>query len=235
MVLDTPEAVEIPAPVRTVKEQMAIRDNSLAESDADNQDVFDGPGSLGMEPLIREMLERLGEDPTREGLLRTPHRVDRAWAFLTSGYRADLDKIVNNAIFNNGFSDLADEMVVVRDIEFYSLCEHHMIPFFGVCHVAYLPGEKIIGLSKIPRIVEVFARRLQVQERLSSEVADCLEEILKPRGVAVVMEAKHMCMCMRGIQKQNSWTSTSIMKGDFREKMHLRSEFLQLIQSSRHN
>ncbi len=185
--------------------------------------------SLGLQPLVREMLHRIGEDPEREGLLKTPERVDRAWAYLTSGYRADLKEIINGAIFSEETVGQHDEMVVVKDIEFYSLCEHHMIPFFGTIHVGYLPNLKVIGLSKIPRIVDVFARRLQVQERLTQQVASCLNEVLQPRGVAVVAEAKHMCMCMRGVQKQNSTTATSSMIGAFRANPQTRNEFLSLI------
>ena len=184
---------------------------------------------LGIQDEVRQILMKVGEDPERQGILRTPLRVDKALAFLTSGYRADLDKIVNGAIFEESNGERFDEMVLVKDIEFYSLCEHHMIPFFGKIHVAYIPNRRVIGLSKIPRIVEIFARRLQVQERMTQQVAECVNEVLTPRGVAVVAEAKHMCMCMRGIQKQNSSTTTSAMMGDFRENAQTRQEFLNLI------
>lgn len=194
-------------------------------------DIFDNEESLGIAPLIREMLVKIGENPDREGLLKTPGRVDRAWAFLTSGYRADLDKVINGALFDEGSESAYDEMVIVREIEFYSVCEHHMIPFFGHMHVAYIPNKRVIGLSKIPRIIEIFARRLQVQERLTQQVANCVNEILEPQGVAVVAEAKHMCMCMRGIQKQNSWTTTSAMLGVFRDSPQSRNEFLNLIRN----
>jgi GTP cyclohydrolase I len=176
-------------------------------------------------PLIERMLAELGEDPSREGLLRTPDRAEKAFRFLTSGYSIDLDALVNGALFRVEY----DEMVVVRDIEFYSLCEHHMLPFFGKIHVAYLPKERIIGLSKIPRIVDVFARRLQVQERLTREIAETLERVLEPRGVAVVCQARHFCMMMRGVEKQHSGTITSAMIGAFREQKETRDEFLSLL------
>ena len=193
-------------------------------------DVFDDQKGLGLEPLIRELLIKIGEDPDREGLLKTPSRVDKAYEFLTSGYRMDLEEVINDAIFAEG-GDSAEDMVIVKDIEFYSMCEHHMIPFFGHIHVGYIPNGKIIGLSKIPRIVEVFARRLQVQERITQQVADVVEKVLQPKGVAVVAEAKHMCMCMRGIQKQNSWTTTSCMRGAFRQDPATRKEFLELLRN----
>jgi GTP cyclohydrolase I len=176
-------------------------------------------------PLIERMLAELGEDPSREGLLRTPDRAQKAFRFLTSGYSIDLDALVNGALFRVEY----DEMVVVRDIEFYSLCEHHMLPFFGKIHVAYLPKERIIGLSKIPRIVDVFARRLQVQERLTREIAETLERVLEPRGVAVVCQARHFCMMMRGVEKQHSGTITSAMVGAFRDQKETRGEFLSLL------
>lgn len=178
-----------------------------------------------LEPLVREMLSKLGEDPDREGLARTPHRVAKSMEFLTSGYRANLDDVLNEAVFNEPG---ADEMVVVRDIEVYSMCEHHMLPFFGKAHVAYLPAGKIVGLSKMPRIVDVFARRLQVQERLTIQVAQALEEILSPKGVGVVIEARHLCMMMRGVGKQNSSATTSCMLGHFKTDGKTRSEFLAL-------
>jgi GTP cyclohydrolase I len=178
-----------------------------------------------MEELIRQMLRELGEDPQREGLLKTPERVAKSMAFLTAGYRADLEDEINGAVFESDNR----EMVVVRDIDFFSLCEHHLLPFFGRAHVAYLPDGKIIGLSKLARIVEVFARRLQVQERLTSEVAQCLEQHLNPKGVAVVMRAQHLCMMMRGVEKQNSQALTSEMLGDFRANQATRHEFLSLI------
>jgi GTP cyclohydrolase I len=176
-------------------------------------------------PLIRELLTRLGEDSGRDGLVRTPERVDKALRFLTSGYGVDLREIVNGALFNVE----NDAMVVVKDIEFFSLCEHHMLPFFGRMHVAYLPQRKVIGLSKIPRIVDMFARRLQVQERLTHQVAQAIQEAVKPLGVGVVCEARHFCMMMRGVEKQHSGAMTSAMLGAFRESKETRSEFLALV------
>ena len=178
-----------------------------------------------MQDLVRQLLQALGEDPAREGLLSTPRRVAQSLEFLTSGYRADLDAIVNDALFTVPHN----EMVIVRDIDFYSLCEHHLLPFFGKCHVAYIPDGRVIGLSKIPRIVDVFARRLQVQERLTSQIADTISQRVTPLGVAVVMEATHLCMAMRGVEKQNSVTTTSAMVGVFHHDARTRHEFLELI------
>ena len=175
--------------------------------------------------LTKQLLEEIGEDPSREGLLKTPSRVSKAWSFFSGGYNQDLDKIINNAVFNENATD----MVVVRDVEFFSLCEHHLIPFFGRAHVAYLPNGKVIGLSKIPRIIDMFSRRLQVQERLTRQIAETVKEILDPIGVAVIMEGQHMCMQMRGVEKQNSLTTTSSMLGKFRESDRTRSEFLSII------
>jgi GTP cyclohydrolase IA len=180
-----------------------------------------------MEHLIERLLESIGEDPKREGLLRTPHRVAKAYEFLTKGYREDITKVLNDAIFNEKYS----EMVIVKDIDFFSMCEHHMLPFFGRAHVAYIPNGKIVGLSKIPRIVEVFSRRLQVQERLTQEIAQTIYDALNPEGVGVVIEARHMCMMMRGVEKQNSLATTSAMLGVFREDVRTRGEFLHLIES----
>jgi GTP cyclohydrolase IA len=182
-----------------------------------------------MQELIRQMLAEMGEDPTREGLLDTPKRVEKAFRFLTSGYEADIDRVLNNALFTVDYS----EMVIVKDIDFYSLCEHHLLPFFGKAHVAYLPAHKIVGLSKIPRLVDMFSRRLQVQERLTTQIATTLEEVLRPRGVAVVMEGIHLCMLMRGVERQNSKAVTSAMLGVFRERPETRAEFMELIKSSR--
>ncbi len=209
---------------------VGIVDPHLTPMDDDDTPAGEG---LGIEHLIREMLLRMGEDPNREGLLKTPSRVDKAMAFLTSGYRANIEEVINGAVFEEGFDHDYDEMVLVKDIEFYSMCEHHVIPFFGTVHVAYIPDKRVIGLSKIPRIVEVYARRLQLQERMTQQIANCLTDVLKPRGVAVVSEAKHMCMCMRGIQKQNSMTTTSAMMGAFRDRPQTRNEFLSLIRSDR--
>ena len=182
--------------------------------------------SLGqMEHLVKGILSAIGEDPQREGLARTPHRVAKAYQFLTKGYRQDVQEILNGAIFSEKYS----EMVLVKDIDFYSMCEHHMLPFFGKAHVAYIPNGKIVGLSKIPRIVDVFARRLQVQERLTQQIADTLYQALQPDGVGVVLEARHMCMMMRGVEKQNSLATTSAMLGVFRDDVKTRQEFLDII------
>jgi len=178
-----------------------------------------------MQDNIRQLLAELGEDPSREGLLDTPKRVEKSLRFLTSGYAADVDAIVNNALFTVDYN----EMVIVKDIDFYSLCEHHMLPFFGKCHIAYLPQGKVIGLSKIPRIVDIFARRLQVQERLTNQIAATISEKIEPLGVAVVTEAAHLCMSMRGVEKQNSVATASAMLGAFRNDARTRSEFLELI------
>ncbi len=178
-------------------------------------------------PQIRDIIDSLGEDPEREGLKLTPMRVEKAFRFLTSGYQSDIGKLVNGAIYNVQY----DEMVIVKDIEFYSLCEHHMLPFFGKMHVAYLAKNKVIGLSKIPRIVDAFARRLQIQERLTQQVAECLMDMLDPHGVGVVCEASHFCMMMRGVEKQESSTVTSAMLGAFRDAKETRDEFLALTRS----
>ncbi len=178
-----------------------------------------------MQEIIRDLLAKLGEDPAREGLLDTPKRIEKALQFLTSGYKADIDAVVNDALFTVDYN----EMVIVKDIDFYSLCEHHLLPFFGRCHVAYIPNGRVIGLSKIPRIVDVFARRLQVQERLTNQIAETIEEKIEPLGVAVVTEAAHLCMSMRGVEKQNSVAVTSAMLGAFRNDARTRSEFLELI------
>ncbi len=178
-----------------------------------------------MEELVRRMLVEIGEDPEREGLVRTPHRVAKSMHYLTGGYKIDINEIINGAIFTEDY----EEMVLVNDIDFYSLCEHHMLPFFGKCHVGYIPNGKIIGLSKIPRIVDVFARRLQVQERMTTQIAETLMEYLQPAGVAVVTEARHLCMMMRGVEKQNTTVKSSAMYGAFRDDQRTRDEFMQLI------
>jgi GTP cyclohydrolase IA len=178
-----------------------------------------------MQELIRRLLAELGEDPGREGLRDTPKRVEKAMKFLTSGYDADIDQVLNNALFTVDYN----EMVIVKDIDFYSLCEHHLLPFFGKCHVAYLPTTKVIGLSKIPRLVDVFSRRLQVQERLTRQIADTIQTKIAPLGVAVVVEATHLCMSMRGVEKQNSFAVTSAMLGAFHDHARTRMEFLELI------
>lgn len=178
-----------------------------------------------MQDLIRRLLIELGEDPSREGLVGTPERVERAFRFLTSGYGADVDEIINGALFTVDYS----EMVIVRDIDYYSLCEHHLLPFFGRCHVAYIPNGRVIGLSKIPRLVEIFARRLQLQERMTNEIAETIRRKINPLGVAVVCEGTHLCMSMRGVEKQNSYTITSAMLGAFRDNARTRMEFLELL------
>ncbi len=178
-----------------------------------------------MQEFIANVLRHLGEDPEREGLRDTPKRVEKSLRFLTSGYLADIDDVINNALFSVDYS----EMVIVKDIDFYSLCEHHLLPFFGKCHIAYIPQKKVIGLSKIPRLVDVFSRRLQVQERLTHQIAEVIQDKVAPLGVAVVMEGTHLCMAMRGVEKQNSFAVTSAMLGAFRDNARTRSEFLELI------
>ena len=178
----------------------------------------------GIAVRMREILEQLGEYPSREGLLQTPERTEKALKFLTSGYQMNVDEIVNGALFKVKY----DEMVIVKDIEFFSMCEHHMLPFYGKVHVAYLPTERVIGLSKIPRIVDMFARRLQVQERLTQEIAETIQQVLQPKGVGVICEARHFCMMMRGVEKQHSGTVTSAMLGAFRGQKETRDEFLAL-------
>src|SRR5262245_51773575 len=178
-----------------------------------------------MVQLIRSILTEIGEDPTRDGLVKTPERVDRSFRYLTSGYQKNADDLLNGALFDVAY----DEMVIVKDIEVFSLCEHHLLPFFGKCHVAYLPNGKIIGLSKIPRLVDMFARRLQVQERLTMQIAETINSKVKPRGVAVVIEAQHLCMIMRGVEKQNSVAVSSSMLGAFQDDQNTRNEFLNLV------
>ena len=178
-----------------------------------------------MQDLVRRLLTELGEDPDREGLARTPKRVEKALRFLTSGYSANIDEVLNDALFTVDYN----EMVIVKDIDFYSLCEHHLLPFFGKCHIAYIPSTRVIGLSKIPRLVDVFSRRLQIQERLTNQIADTIREKIGPLGVAVVIEATHLCMSMRGVEKQNSFAVTSAMLGAFRSSARTRMEFLELI------
>jgi len=175
--------------------------------------------------LTKLLLKELGEDPNREGLIKTPSRVSKAWGFFSRGYNQDVNQIINDAIFNED----AKDMVVVRDVEFFSLCEHHLIPFFGKAHVAYIPNGKVVGLSKIPRIIDMFSRRLQVQERLTRQIAETMQDVLEPIGVAVIMEGQHMCMQMRGVEKQNSLTTTSSMLGKFRQSDRTRAEFLSIL------
>ena len=189
------------------------------------QKVLQMKNNKNIEKITKKLLQEIGEDPSREGLLKTPLRVSKSWGFLTEGYNSNIDKIVNNAIFKEEY----DEMVLVKNIEFFSLCEHHLLPFFGHAHVAYIPDGKIVGLSKIPRIVDLFSRRLQVQERLTQEIAHSIFDVLSPKGVAVVIEGQHMCMQMRGVQKTSASMTTSHMLGIFREDSKTRKEFLNLI------
>ena len=179
-----------------------------------------------LEELTEELLGLIGEDSTRQGLIKTPKRVAESWKFLSQGYHQNLNEIINEAIFDES----AKDMIIVKDIEFYSLCEHHLIPFYGKAHVGYIPDGKIIGLSKIPRIIDFYARRLQVQERLTNQIATCIQDLLNPKGVAVIMEGRHFCMLMRGVQKQNSIASTSSMLGAFKDKSTTRNEFLKLVE-----
>jgi GTP cyclohydrolase I len=181
------------------------------------------------EQIYTELLARIGEDPTRDGLLATPRRMEKSMAFLTQGYHQSIEEVLHNALFDVDY----DEMVMVRDIEFYSMCEHHLLPFFGRAHIAYVPNGKVVGLSKIPRIVDVFARRLQVQERLTQQIARAIEEAIAPQGVGVVLEASHLCMMMRGVEKQSSLTVTSSLTGVFKENIHTRGEFLSLTRQQR--
>jgi GTP cyclohydrolase IA len=194
--------------------------------------IDEGLSEFSTQEMYREILSRLGEDPNRDGLLATPARVEKSMAYLTKGYREDPTQILRGAMFDVDY----DEMVIVKDVEMFSLCEHHMLPFFGKAHVAYLPAGKIIGLSKIPRIVDCFARRLQVQERLTTQIANAIQEAIKPQGVGVVVEARHLCMMMRGVEKQNSIATTSCLLGRLRDDEKTRSEFLTLIHGngSRH-
>ncbi len=184
--------------------------------------------NLSTQELYAELLRRIGEDPTRDGLLRTPERMEKSMAFLTHGYSMNVTEVLHEALFDVDY----DEMVIVKDIEFYSLCEHHLLPFFGKAHIAYVPSCKVIGLSKLPRLVDVFARRLQVQERLTSQVAEAIHDAIHPQGVAVVLEAQHLCMMMRGVEKQHSATVTSAMLGVFKTQPQTRTEFLSLIRGN---
>ena len=200
---------------------MVIRADELAR-------IEEGEQPLGADPIeeaVRTLLRELGEDPDREGILKSPQRVARSLRFLTRGYHEDVDKVINGALYSVAY----DEMVIVKDIEVFSLCEHHLLPFFGRCHVAYVPNQKVIGLSKIPRLVDVFARRLQVQERLTVQIAEAIMSKIKPQGVGVIIEAQHLCMIMRGVEKQNSVAVTSHMLGVFRDCEMTRAEFLRLV------
>lgn len=181
--------------------------------------------AVSTQDLYREVLARIGEDPTRDGLLRTPERMEKSMAFLTRGYKMDVTEVLHDALFDVDY----DEMVIVKDVEFFSMCEHHLLPFFGKAHIAYVPNGKVIGLSKIPRLVDVFARRLQVQERLTRQVGEAITEAINPQGVAVILEAQHLCMMMRGVEKQHSSTVTSAMLGVFKTQLQTRNEFLSLV------
>ncbi len=213
-------AAQNPAVQNSVSEE---KGNSVIEFPPAQAETSSMTGSIALH--MREVIRELGEDPEREGLLRTPERSEKALRFLTSGYSADLNQIVNGALFDVEY----DEVVIVRDIEFFSTCEHHLLPFFGKIHVAYLPDKKVVGLSKIPRLVDAFARRLQIQERLTQQIAQTIQEMLQPRGVAVICEARHFCMMMRGVEKQHSGAITSAMLGAFRENKETRNELLSLI------
>ena len=193
------------------------KSSSPALSEASTQEIY------------RELLRRIGEDPDRDGLLRTPERMEKSTAFLTQGYTQSIEEVLHNALFDVDY----DEMVMVRDVEFYSQCEHHLLPFFGKAHVAYVPNGKVIGLSKIPRIIDVFARRLQVQERLTRQIAEAITDAIHPQGVAVILEAEHLCMMMRGVEKQQSNTVTSAMLGVFKTQLQTRNEFLSLVRTGR--
>lgn len=197
---------------------------------AENKLIYNEEKTKLLTEHYKQVLSAIGEDPEREGLVKTPERVAKAIQFLTQGYQQDPDEILGSAIFHEDYS----EMVIVKDIEVYSQCEHHMLPFFGKAHVAYIPNGKIVGLSKIPRIVDAFARRLQVQERLTIEIRDCIQRALEPKGVAVVLECHHMCMQMRGVEKQNSTTTTSAFKGIFLSNDSSRKEFINLVQANLH-
>jgi GTP cyclohydrolase IA len=207
----------------TLAAEATVRDHAHLAHPGDPE--FDEVGEVRLTHLISDLITGLGEDVGREGLVKTPHRVERSLRFLTSGYDTSVDEVLNGALF----AAEGSEMVVVKGIEFYSLCEHHMLPFFGTAHIAYIPGETILGLSKFARVVDVFARRMQVQERMTSQIADALERSLKPRGIAVVTEASHLCMMMRGVEKQGSSTRTSAMRGAFKDDARTRQEFLEAI------
>ncbi len=195
------------------------------DDDLGIQFSMNGGSIEAIESNVRNILGEIGENPGREGLLKTPHRVARAYKFLTKGYSENLEGLLNGAVFNEHY----DEMVIVKDIDFFSLCEHHMLPFYGKCHIAYIPNGKIVGLSKLPRIVDMYSRRLQVQERMTREIGDSINKVLEPKGVAVVSEARHLCMMMRGVEKQNSVATASCMLGRFKIDEKTRSEFLKLI------
>jgi GTP cyclohydrolase I len=207
-------------------DEKKLKPEIIEDDDDLNANIsFNGKSFKELEQSILHILSEIGEDPGREGLLKTPKRVAKAYRFLTKGYGEDVSKILNGAVYNEHY----DEMVIVKDIDFFSLCEHHMLPFYGKCHVAYIPNGKILGLSKIPRVVEMYSRRLQVQERMTREIGDLIYKVLEPKGVAVVAEARHLCMMMRGVEKQNSVATTSCMLGRFKTDEKTRAEFLKLI------
>ena len=211
-------------PIRTDAlhaDAIVARGDAPATGDASS----DRLGNVPTAAIYRELLLRMGEDPERDGLLRTPERVERSMRFLTQGYEQTIEEVLHHALFDVSY----DEMVIVRNVEFYSLCEHHMLPFFGKAHIAYVPNGKVIGLSKLPRLVDVFARRLQVQERLTKQIAEAITEAIQPQGVGVILEAQHLCMMMRGVEKQQSLTTTSAMLGVFKSQMQTRTEFLSLL------
>jgi len=212
----------IEKPIFEKMDEKIKRTEELALTEPENSEK-----SETIADLVRRMLQLLGEDPDRDGLRRTPERFEKALRFLTGGYHQDQEKVLNGAMFSVCY----DQMVLVKDIEVYSMCEHHMLPFFGKCHVAYIPDKKVVGLSKIPRLVNMFARRLQIQERLTNQIATAIQQKISPLGVGVVIEARHMCMVMRGVEKQSSQTVTSAMLGSFRENMQTREEFLSLIRA----
>jgi GTP cyclohydrolase I len=211
-----------------VGQQRRLKQNEMPE-EASMKSTTEKPTltSASFEDLVREMVVRLGEDPKREGLVDTPERVHKAYEFLTRGYKEDPEKLLKGALFTVTY----DEMVIVKDIEMFSLCEHHMLPFFGKVHIAYIPNGKVIGLSKLPRLVELFSRRLQIQERLTTQIAETIQQVIEPQGVGVVIEARHLCMMMRGVEKQHSAAVTSSMLGCFRHEEETRSEFLSLIRN----
>ena len=211
---------------KSSKSQSASKSRNMRKVlDADNIQIMTPAGIKDMEPTVRKLLSQLGENPDRNGLEETPRRVAKALTYLTQGYHQDIDTLLNDALFPIQY----DEMVIVKDIDFYSLCEHHLLPFFGKCHVGYIPRKHVVGLSKVPRIVDMFSRRLQVQERLTVQIAHTIQEKLNPHGVGVVMEARHLCMSMRGVEKQNTVAVTSEMLGVFRKQQQTRDEFLKLI------
>jgi GTP cyclohydrolase I len=213
----------MPAAYRQLKEFTKERPESMASTN--NTLETASLSEVPTQDLYREILTRIGEDPSRDGLVRTPERMEKAMAFLTRGYKMDVTDVLHEALFDVNY----DEMVIVKDVEFFSMCEHHLLPFFGKAHVAYVPNGKVIGLSKIPRLVDVFARRLQVQERLTRQIGDAITEAIQPQGVAVILEAQHLCMMMRGVEKQHSSTVTSAMLGVFKTQLQTRNEFLSLV------